>query len=91
MDALLDQAADCGINLIDTAECYGPDHLSERLVGEYLARRDRSNWIVATKFGHHFKGFMNRDDDFSAAGVQAQLEASLKALRIETTPWVERW
>jgi aryl-alcohol dehydrogenase-like predicted oxidoreductase len=84
VDAILDTAAECGINLIDTAECYGPDHLSEKLVGDYLSRRDRSKWIVATKFGHHFKSFMNRDDDFSVAGVQAQFDASLKALRVET-------
>ena len=84
VDAILDMAADCGINLIDTAECYGPDHLSEKLVGDYLSRRDRSRWIVATKFGHHFNSFMNRDDDFSVDGVRAQLEASLKALRLET-------
>ena len=80
VDAILDAAAECGINLIDTAECYGPDHLSERFVGDYLARRDRTRWIVATKFGHRFKSFMSRDDDYSIAGVQAQLDASLKAL-----------
>ena len=84
VDAILDAAADCGINLIDTAECYGPDHLSEKLVGDYLSRHDRSRWIVATKFGHHFNSFMNRDDDFSVDGVRAQLEASLKALRVGT-------
>jgi len=82
-DAILDKAAECGINLIDTAECYG-DHLSERLIGDYLSRHDRSRWLVATKFGHHFNSFMNRDDDFSVAGVQQQLEASLKALHVET-------
>lgn len=83
VDAILDAAAECGINFIDTAECYGPDHLSERLIGDYLSRRDRSRWIVATKFGHHFKSFLNRDDDFSVAGVQQQLDASLAALRTE--------
>ncbi len=82
-DAILDTAAECGLNLIDTAECYG-DHLSERLIGNYLARRDRSHWLVATKFGHHFNRFMNRDDDFSVAGVRQQLEASLQALRVGT-------
>jgi aryl-alcohol dehydrogenase-like predicted oxidoreductase len=82
-DAILDTAAECGINFVDTAECYGPDHLSERLVGDYLSRHDRSRWLVATKFGHHFNRFMNRTDDFSPAGVQAQLEASLRALRVE--------
>jgi aryl-alcohol dehydrogenase-like predicted oxidoreductase len=83
VDAILDAAAECGINLIDTAECYGPDQLSEKFIGDYLTRRDRSRWIVATKFGHHFKSFMSRDDDFTVAGAQAQLEASLKALRVE--------
>ncbi len=82
VDAILDAAAESGINFIDTAECYG-DRLAERLIGNYLARRDRSRWIVATKFGHHFNSFMNRTDDFSAAGVREQLEASLKALRVE--------
>jgi len=84
VDTILDTAADCGINLIDTAECYGPDHLSEKLVGDYLSRHDRSRWIVATKFGHHFKGFVDRDTDFSVASVRSQLEGSLKALRVET-------
>src|SRR5579862_2026787 len=81
-DAILDEAAAAGINLIDTAECYG-DHTAERLVGDYLARRDRSRWIVATKFGHRFRGFMERDDAFSAGEMRAQLEKSLRALRCE--------
>ena len=84
VDAILDTAADGGINFIDTAECYGLDHLSEKLIGNYLARRDRSRWLVATKFGHCFNSFMNRDDDFSIAGVQTQLDASLAALRVDT-------
>lgn len=83
VDAILDAAAEGGINFIDTAECYG-DHLSERLIGDYLSRHDRSHWLVATKFGHHFNSFMNRDDDFSVPGVRQQLEASLRALQVET-------
>ncbi|HEX4119820.1 MAG TPA: aldo/keto reductase [Verrucomicrobiae bacterium] len=81
-DAIFDSGAALGINLIDTAECYG-DHTSEKLVGDYLARHDRSRWIVATKFGHHFNSFMNRDDAFSCNAVRRQLEASLQALRVE--------
>ncbi|MGA2247101.1 MAG: aldo/keto reductase [Verrucomicrobiota bacterium] len=83
-DAILDAAAACGINFIDTAECYGSDRVSERLIGDYLSRRDRARWMLATKFGHHFNSFLNRTDDFSADGVRAQLEASLRALRVET-------
>jgi aryl-alcohol dehydrogenase-like predicted oxidoreductase len=82
VDTILDRAAELGINLIDTAECYG-DHLAEQLVGDYLSRRDRSRWIVATKFGHHFRSFMDRTDDFSPAETRRQLEASLRALRLE--------
>ncbi|MEI6392255.1 MAG: aldo/keto reductase [Verrucomicrobiota bacterium] len=82
-DAILDQAAELGINLIDTAECYG-NHISEALIGDYLGRRDRSRWIVATKFGHRFHKFMDRTEDFSVRDVRQQLEASLRALRVET-------
>ena len=84
VDAILDAAAESGINLIDTAECYGPDHLSENFIGDYLSRHDRSRWLVATKFGHHYQSFLARDDDFSIAGVGAQLDASLRALHVET-------
>ena len=82
VDALLDKAAECGVNLIDTAECYG-DHLAERLIGDYLSRHDRDRWVVATKFGHGFNGFMDRTDRFGAEEVRAQLIASLRALRTD--------
>jgi aryl-alcohol dehydrogenase-like predicted oxidoreductase len=82
VDAILDEAAERGINLIDTAECYG-DHLAERLTGDYLARRERGRWFVASKFGHRFHSFMNRSEDFTPEGVREQLEASLRALRAE--------
>jgi len=49
---LVRRAAELGINLIDTAECYG-DHEAELLVGSAIAGR-RDDWIIATKFGHRF-------------------------------------
>jgi len=82
VDAILDRAAEAGVNLIDTAECYG-DHLSERLIGDYLSRHERDRWVIATKFGHRFKVFMERDDVFGAEDVKAQLIASLRALRTD--------
>lgn len=82
VDAILDRAAALGINLVDTAECYG-DHLSEALVGDYLSRRNRSRWIVATKFGHQYHKFMDRTWHLSPAEVQVQLEASLRALKVD--------
>jgi aryl-alcohol dehydrogenase-like predicted oxidoreductase len=81
-DAIFDKGAELGINLIDTAECYG-EHTAERFIGDYISRRDRSRWIIATKFGHHYKGFVERDQLFSPADVRKQLEASLSALRVD--------
>ncbi len=83
VDAILDAAAEEGINLIDTAECYG-GHLSEKLIGNYLSRRDRSRWVIATKFGHRFHSFMKRTEDFSAAAMLEQLEESLRCLGVAT-------
>ena len=37
-DAILDIAAECGVNVINTAKGYG-DHLSDKLMGDYLSRR----------------------------------------------------
>lgn len=81
VNGIFDAARETEINFIDTAECYG-DHLSERLVGEAI-KRDRKNWIVATKFGHRFTGFIERDQLFTPDAVKQQLEDSLKALQIE--------
>jgi myo-inositol catabolism protein IolS len=82
VDRLLARAGELGINLVDTAECYG-DHLSERLVGHAI-KRDRDRWVVATKFGHQFVGNFQRTDRWSPQDVLGQLEASLKALGTET-------
>mgnify|MGYP001202601564 CR=1 FL=1 len=81
VDAIFDEARAQGINLIDTAECYG-DHLSERFIGTAV-ERDRSSWVIATKFGHQFHGFFDRTTPRSPADVRSQTEASLKALRTD--------
>jgi aryl-alcohol dehydrogenase-like predicted oxidoreductase len=78
---ILDQARDLGINLLDTAECYG-DHLSESLIGQAIAGH-RDQWIIATKFGHKYISHMNRSEPRSAADVERQLEDSLAALRTD--------
>jgi aryl-alcohol dehydrogenase-like predicted oxidoreductase len=81
VDAILGTAEDCGINIIDTAECYG-DHLAEQLVGDYLMH-SRSRWIVATKFGHRFHGFQDRSRCWRPEEVRRQIEESLRALRTD--------
>ncbi|SEO58602.1 Predicted oxidoreductase [Amphibacillus marinus] len=82
VDAILDHATEEGINLIDTAECYG-DHLSEKLLGNYLSRHSRNDWIVATKFGHHYHGPFNRTRQLDPDDVLKQLDRSLKALQTD--------
>ncbi|MCT8137123.1 aldo/keto reductase [Anaerobacillus sp. CMMVII] len=82
VDDILFTSKEVGINLIDTAECYG-DHLSESLIGKFLEQDTREDWIVATKFGHHFHHNFERTNHWSATEVIQQLDASLKSLRTE--------
>jgi aryl-alcohol dehydrogenase-like predicted oxidoreductase len=77
-DAIMNRARELGINLVDTAECYG-DHLSERLIGQAI-KHDRHKWIVATKFGHRFISHLQREQLWSPEEVQRQLHGSLHAL-----------
>ncbi len=81
VQAILERGQQEGINLIDTAECYG-DHTSERLIGQGLPGK-REDWIIASKFGHQFHENFSRTDRFDAPSVQQQLEASLKSLQTE--------
>ena len=49
--AVLDRAFAAGINFIDTADVYGQDGLSERVLGNWLtARGTRDRVVLATKF-----------------------------------------
>lgn len=48
--AVLDRALEAGINFVDTADVYGPEGLSERVFGAWLASRKARNQVVlATK------------------------------------------
>ncbi|MBD3421379.1 MAG: aldo/keto reductase [Chitinivibrionales bacterium] len=80
-DAIMHKAQDLGVNLVDTAECYG-DHTSERLVGGALKDR-RDQWIVATKFGHKFHKHLQRTWHWKPEEVRRQLEDSLAALQTD--------
>jgi len=49
--AVLDAALAAGVNFIDTADVYGQDGLSERVLGSWLAARGaRDKVVLATKF-----------------------------------------
>lgn len=81
VEQILGKAKELGINLIDTAECYG-DHLSEQLIGKAI-KKSREEWVIATKFGHHFHGHKNRTNHWTASKVMAQLDESLRALQTD--------
>jgi len=81
VDAIIGTAKNAGINLIDTAECYG-DHLSESLIGNSI-QDERDKWIVATKFGHHYHGFMERTRHYDPEDVVRQLDLSLQSLKTD--------
>jgi aryl-alcohol dehydrogenase-like predicted oxidoreductase len=88
VDRLLGRARELGVNLIDSAECYG-DHLAEELIGAAIGQR-RDDWVIATKFGHQFhleamgqdrwSPVSVRSDHWTPQEVISQLEASLRAL-----------
>jgi aryl-alcohol dehydrogenase-like predicted oxidoreductase len=72
--AVVEAALDAGITFFDTAEVYGGDGESERLLGGILdARRERV--VLATKFG--WKGDSGQG---SAEGVRRALAGSLERL-----------
>jgi len=48
--AVLDRALEAGINFVDTADVYGQDGLSERVLGKWLSsRKAREKMVVASK------------------------------------------
>ena len=46
-------------------------------------RRERDDWVLATKFGHKFLGHLEREQLWSPEAVRRQLEDSLRALQTE--------
>lgn len=76
--ALIAQAKDFGINLIDTAPAYGN---SEERLGNLL-KGQRHDWIICTKVGEEFengKSFFN----FSAEHTRRSVERSLQRLQTD--------
>lgn len=81
VDAMFHRGRELGVNLIDTAECYG-DHLSEALIGQAI-HGARGQWVLATKFGHKYHGNLNRTEPRRPEDVVEQLDASLQALQTD--------
>jgi aryl-alcohol dehydrogenase-like predicted oxidoreductase len=79
--AVIDAALDAGITHIDTADVYGGDGASERMIGEVLGdRRDRV--VIATKFGMRLGGDTGEPRG-SRAYVRRAIDGSLERLRTD--------
>ena len=76
--ALLKQARELGINLIDTAPAYGN---SEQRLGELL-RGQRQHWLICSKVGEEFEHGESRYD-FSPEHTRASVERSLQRLNTD--------
>jgi aryl-alcohol dehydrogenase-like predicted oxidoreductase len=75
--AVVEAALEVGITFFDTAESYGNDGGSERLLGEILEGR-RDGVVLATKFGWRSEGGHG-----SAENVRRAIAGSLERLRTD--------
>ncbi|CAA9435174.1 MAG: Putative oxidoreductase [uncultured Rubrobacteraceae bacterium] len=79
---VLRRCVELGINLIDTADSYGPD-VSERLIGETLAPYPEGV-VIATKAGFVRPGPGDWRTDGRPEHIREAIEGSLKRLKLET-------
>ena len=80
--AVLRRCVELGINLIDTADSYGPE-VSERLIGETLAPY-ADGTVIATKAGLVRPGPGDWRPNGRPEHIRQAIEGSLKRLKLET-------
>jgi aryl-alcohol dehydrogenase-like predicted oxidoreductase len=80
---VLSRALELGVNFIDTADVYGQDGLSERVLGNWFASSgQRERVVLATKFRFAMGDGPNRTGA-SAYRIARTVEASLKRLKTD--------
>ena len=79
--AILRRAVELGVNLIDTADSYGPD-ISEELIAEALSPYPK-DLVIATKAGWTRHGPGVWAHNASPPHLEKALEGSLRRLRLE--------
>jgi 1-deoxyxylulose-5-phosphate synthase len=77
--ACVEAAFEEGINFIDTANVYGRG-AAESLLGDVLAGRERSSYVLATKV---YFPMSDTDQGLSAAQIHKQIDASLQRLQTD--------
>ncbi len=75
----VDAAFEVGINFIDTANVYGRG-ASETFLGEVLAGRERSSYVLATKV---YFPMSDTDRGLSSGQIHKQIDASLERLKTD--------
>ena len=83
VETLLNAALDAGLNVIDTAECYGggDNHpSSEELIGNAVSKR-RNDYFLFTKCGHA-SGFPD-ENDWDSALLKKSIDRSLSRLKTD--------
>jgi aryl-alcohol dehydrogenase-like predicted oxidoreductase len=78
--SVLDRAVELGINFIDTADVYGQDGLSERVLGRWLASRQHRNRIVIATKGRFRMDAGPNGTGASRMRIQRAIDASLTRL-----------
>ena len=87
---LLDVFADHGGNFIDTANSYG-NGKSEQWIGEWLADRDREDYVIATKV---YNANVSRfSSNLSRKNIRAEIEGTLDRLGTDYVDlyYIHRW
>ena len=100
---IMARALGAGVSFFDTADIYGPNGLTEEIVGRWLAKDDpREQVVLATKL-YRPMGPGPNDGGLSARHIVKACEASLRRLQTDwidvyqmhhverTTPWEEIW
>lgn len=91
---LLDAAYEAGINFIDTANTYGdPSGTSEAWIGEWLAERDREEFVLASKMGMQFDRDAPNGSGLSRTHIRNQIEGTLDRLGTDYLDlyYIHRW
>ncbi|HEX4204134.1 MAG TPA: aldo/keto reductase [Ktedonobacteraceae bacterium] len=78
-ESILNGALDAGLNVIDTAECYGD---SEELIGKAVATR-RDDYYLFTKCGHASGEELPDLPDWHPQLIEASIDRSLRRLRTD--------
>ena len=80
---IMDAALEAGINFFDSADVYGQDGLSERVVGKWLKERGRRDQVVlATKMRFRMRPDVN-GTGASRYRIRETVEASLRRLQTD--------